>query len=696
MFACSHGSGCLELALQLLAIGVSNGAVIALNALGVTLVYGAVRIINVAHGDMFALTTVLVAFLIEQFGLQRGFHAAPLVGALVLTLVAAMLFGAALNIGIERAAFRPFRFLNSHDATIATFGLSFMLYQVALLWRKTQRDYHYGEHRSVPGLPEVPVMRIPEILSNNNLVAAAKLRLHVTYTLKDLLVLLIAVGLTGGVGILLQYTRIGRSIRAVSQDRELAQLSGVDPEHVIRLVFALGGAVAGAGAFVFTLYYDRPFGQHGLESGLIALTAAVLGGIGRPRGAFIGSMLLGIVASFSDYFLHAQWTPVLVLALLIVGLMLRPRGLFGDRHDVDVSIAPSAPQEGDHNSTTPWRRFLPIILITLSLVYPILDAGLRLHTLILASSMLLWLLSVVGFHIIWRFAGIMNLGYVAAYALGAYTAAFLTTGTTLFGRVIASEYMLVLGSAAIVGITYGTVLAFMTRRMRGDYIAIATLSTAEIVRRTLLNFYRITGGDGGMAALPPPRILSFPLTQPVFRYYFVLVVVLIVIAASARLAHSRLGRAWNAIRLDPVAAAGSGVGAEHTIWLAHILSAGVAAVAGALFANVFSFAHPQQASFLVGVMVLAAASLGRGPALLASVVGGLLIAGYDQFGVRLLADAIAWLPGWNGPLANALDLRSLSYGTFGLALYLTVVWRTRTWNHSTRTAQRPVAVINHP
>ena len=175
-------------------------------------------------------------------------------------------------------------------------------------------------------MADVPHGSIPELLPRINLVRAAGLKLDVAYSLKDLLVLLLAVGLALLVSWFLRSTRAGRSLRACAQDPEAAQLCGVNRERAIRPTFALGGALAGVSAFIFAMYYNRPFGQHGAQSGLIAFAAAVLGGIGSPIGALLSGLLFGVLSSFSDFFLQTQWTPVLVLLILIVLLLVRPTG----------------------------------------------------------------------------------------------------------------------------------------------------------------------------------------------------------------------------------------------------------------------------------------------------------------------------------------------------------------------------------
>src|SRR5262249_53440008 len=151
----------------------------------------------------------------------------------------------------------------------------------------------------------------------------------VVLTFKVVLVLLIAAGVALGGALLLARTRTGRLLRAVAQDPETTILMGGNPSQANLIAFAVGGAIAGVGAAIFAAYFGGANAQYGLRSGLAAMTAAVLGGVGDPRGALVGGMILGVVTSFSDYWLDAQWTPVLVLLLLVALLAFRPSGLLG-------------------------------------------------------------------------------------------------------------------------------------------------------------------------------------------------------------------------------------------------------------------------------------------------------------------------------------------------------------------------------
>ena len=374
--SCSLHLSCSELILQLLVFGLSNGAVLALNAIGVTVVYGTVRTLNLAHGDVFALSSVLVTTIITSLGVQPNWPPALKLGILAALLVAAMLFGAILNVAIEQTAFKPFRGRSRLAPLIATLGISFMLYQAALFWRTTLPSWIPGDHRSVPGLPEVPIDSIPELLPNIDLVRALNLPLQVTFHFNDLFVLLVAGVFALGVTVFMQHTATGRAIRACAQNPQLAQICGVNLDGTIRRAFAFGGALAGAAAFVFALYYSRPFGNHGAQSGLIAFTAAMLGGIGSPTGALVSGLTLGISGAFSDYFLAAQWTPVLLQTLLIGLLILRPTGLATGEHTDplnsnttrDAAILTTSSQRTHPNRWLVWG------LIGLAAAFPVLSS----------------------------------------------------------------------------------------------------------------------------------------------------------------------------------------------------------------------------------------------------------------------------------------------------------------------------------
>jgi branched-subunit amino acid ABC-type transport system permease component len=357
--------------LQILVFGLSNGAVLALNAIGVTILYSTVRTLNLAHGDVFALTPALVTSTVNAVALSQAWPPLQLAGALILVLLAAAGVGALLSMGVEQLAFRPFRGSSRLAPLIATLGLSFILFQGALVWRTFQGSWIPGEHRSVPGLPEVPIDGIPSLLPEINL--AAKLGIpNLVLRFSDLLVIGLAVFFVLLAAWFLERTRTGRAIQALSQNPQAAQILGVDVDATIRRAFAVGGAFAGAAAFVFALYYGRPFGVHGAQSGLMAFAAALLGGIGSPRGALVSGLLVGVFSSLFDYYFSAQWTPVLLLVLVLLLLTWRPRGLAVS----GAAEAESAPLRDfvlarDAGSRVGMRRGMIVLLAALGL-FPLL------------------------------------------------------------------------------------------------------------------------------------------------------------------------------------------------------------------------------------------------------------------------------------------------------------------------------------
>jgi branched-chain amino acid transport system permease protein len=672
---------CGEVLLQLLGIGLSNGAIIALNAIGVTLVYGAVRTINFAYGDLFALTTVVVTTVIGRLGLRAGLPFPLLAGGLLLALGAAILFAVVLNVAVERAAFRPFRSSSRLAPLIATIGLSFILFQAALILA-TIENFGIPQHHSDPdNLIDVPRRGIAEFLPKLNLVQATGLNLDVSYTLKDLLVLLLAAALALLVGWFIRRTRSGQAIRACAQDAELAELCGVDRNGIIRLAFAIGGALAGASAFIFALYYNRPFGQHGVQSGLIAFAAAVLGGIGNPIGAFVSGLLLGVLAAMSDYFLAAEWTPVLVLAVLIILLVLRPTGLVAEERSEDAATAPAVWVVAARPRSR--GRWLTVGLIALGLIYPLLDQALGIREQAVMTGILLFALLALGLNILLGFAGLLDLGYAAIFAIGGYTAALLLGSgeRTPFGVRAPYDFLVVLALSAAVAGLFGALNGALTLRLRDDYLAIVTLAFGQLVPQVFLNLDQWTNGKQGISAVPPPRVLTWTLQSPVQRYYLAFALLVVIAIASQRIANSRLGRAWAAMSADAGAAASSGINLARSKLLAFTLGAVVAGIAGALFASIFSYVNTDQSDFTISAMVLAMVIIGGTGSVRGAIIGALIIAGYNQLAISRLGAWVEHVGQVGGealrPLIAARDPRGLSSLFFGLALYLAVLLRAR-------------------
>ena len=295
---------------QILAYGVADGAIYALVALGYTMVYGIIELINFAHGDVFTLGAFFSLALMPAFGLAEGRSQGlglvlPMLGLFLVT----MALCGAVNVAIERVAYRPLRGAPRLAPLITAIGMSSILEGLMFMWRGPF-NLHYP-----------------------NLLPDARIALGggASVGLKDALVILVAVLLVIGLSAFINGSKLGKAMRATAQDRDAAQLMGIDINLTIATTFFIGALLAGAGGIIYGLYFNNVDAFLGFTAGLIAFTAAVFGGIGNIPGAALGGLAIGIVKSFSDAYFDSAWTEVFVFAILIVVLVFRPTGLLGMR-----------------------------------------------------------------------------------------------------------------------------------------------------------------------------------------------------------------------------------------------------------------------------------------------------------------------------------------------------------------------------
>ena len=302
----------MDIFLQQLVNGLVLGSIYALVALGYTMVYGILGLINFAHGDICmigALTALTVAQALAAMGLP-----APLV--LVLSALAAVAVCSALGVSIERAAYRPLRRAPRLAPLITAIGVSILLqYSAALIWGKQY-------------------LSMPELMKPSEIAVSG---VHLT----DLqaFIFLLACAIMGGLLWFIRSTRAGRAMRATEQNPDVAGLMGVNVNHVIMLTFLLGSAVGAVAGVMVVLYYGIGHYFMGFMLGLKAFTAAVLGGIGNVAGAMLGGMLLGVVESLATGYigdltggvLGSNYRDVFAFLVLILVLVFRPSGLLGER-----------------------------------------------------------------------------------------------------------------------------------------------------------------------------------------------------------------------------------------------------------------------------------------------------------------------------------------------------------------------------
>jgi branched-chain amino acid transport system permease protein len=294
-------------------IGLTNGALYALVALGYTLVYGILELINFAHGDVFMLGAMMAAVLIDEFGLTETSSFGSVLPAILVSLAVAMLGCGLINVTVERIAYKPLRNAPRLAPLITAIGMSFILQNVAIVWQGT-------ETVSVDKtLPDGKVFAIGEVV----------------YTWDRLFVVLVTVPVLVLLMWLVQYTRQGKAMRATAQDKDAAAMMGIDVNRTISFTFLIAGGLAGAAGVIFAFYYTTVRFDNGFTLGLIAFTAAVLGGIGNLPGAVLGAVLIGLLQAFNEGLSwHAPgpaWTTSIVFGILILILVFRPQGLLGEQ-----------------------------------------------------------------------------------------------------------------------------------------------------------------------------------------------------------------------------------------------------------------------------------------------------------------------------------------------------------------------------
>jgi branched-chain amino acid transport system permease protein len=309
-----------------LIIGLTNGMYIALIALGYTLVYGIVELINFAHGEVYMLGAFFSLTLIGLFGLTTQTPLGTRIPLILLILLITMIFTALLNVTIERLAYRRLRNAPRLAPLISAIGVSFLLQNIGLLWGYLR----FPALNGVMGSNAVAPKSYPQLIPNDNLFEGLGEQIRIRFTLKDLVVLIVSVTLLVGLYLFVQRTKLGKAMRATAQDRDASALMGIDVNRTIALAFVLGGALAGAAGMLVGLYNGTAVFTMGFTAGLRSFTAAVLGGIGNIIGAMLGGLVIGLVSALSDQYLSARWTNAIVFAILVIILVFRPTGLLGE------------------------------------------------------------------------------------------------------------------------------------------------------------------------------------------------------------------------------------------------------------------------------------------------------------------------------------------------------------------------------
>ena len=308
-----------QLFIQLTVNGVTLGSLYALIALGYTMVYGILKLLNFAHGDVYMVGAFIGYGVLSGLGgpLSPDLALAPLV---LLMFLAAMLGSGLLGVAIERFAYRPLREAPRLAPLISALGVSFFLQNsVLLLFGAQFRTYN----SFVLGSPT------PELFEPGPLIDPVFKIRGVNVQLIQLLVLLVTVGLCLALTAMVARTRVGKAMRATAYDREGAMMMGIDTDRVIGFTFFIGSVLAGAAGVMFGLLFSQVFHFMGFLAGLKGFTAAVVGGIGSIPGAMLGGLVVGLAEAYASGYFGGRWAELVVFGILIFVLLVRPQGLLG-------------------------------------------------------------------------------------------------------------------------------------------------------------------------------------------------------------------------------------------------------------------------------------------------------------------------------------------------------------------------------
>jgi branched-chain amino acid transport system permease protein len=306
--------------------GLTLGAIYAMIALGYTMVYGVLQLINFAHSEVFMIGTVVTLYAFRDwFGVTDPLGGIFLVVVIVGTLAATMAASGLTAVALERLAYRPLR---KRGAPRLAFLISAIGASFAISYAFNLMDgRHYLLDLRLPGILGAAKEKAPVVMESETVFSL----FGAPFQNKRLLVILVAVGMMFLLDLMVRRTKLGRGIRAVAQDSETASLMGVNIDRVVVFTFLIGGVMAGAAGTLWGVFFGTAQWNIGFLPGIKAFTAAVLGGIGNLRGAMAGGMLLGLVEAYGSAAIGANWKDVIAFVVLVAVLMFRPTGLFGER-----------------------------------------------------------------------------------------------------------------------------------------------------------------------------------------------------------------------------------------------------------------------------------------------------------------------------------------------------------------------------
>ncbi len=563
--------------LDTLIAGLLRGNVYALGAVGISLIFGVMNVVNFAQFSFFGLGGMLAWFFVAEEGLPFWL-ALPLV----------LLICAAIGLVTNLAVVRPLAKYLPLAAMLSTYAVSQIL--------DNSSEIAFGAQDRV----------FPQVLPTSNLHIGS-----MSFGTSDVVMLGITLVVMVVMGLFLKYSKIGHAIRATSQDQEAALQVGIPVGTVQHVSFVIASALGGLAGVFFALYVGIADPSSGLDTGTVAFVAATLGGLGSLVGAVIGGFVLGILEAFGIYFLGDASDQIIVFAILIIVLIVRPGGLLGK-----VPLISTEPLTGTFLGKgrpfrIPWWVW-PAAIVVGGVVVPLLGND---DLLTAGTQVLIYAIIAAGFTVTAGQAGIVGLGQAGPIAIGAYASALLT----LYAHFSFWEALPIAGLVAAV---IASVLASAIWGVKGHYVSIATLGLGIAIVAIIQLVV-----PQGLYDIPVPEWFGTPLSSPQAYYVIDFVVLVITLVVMWRIRRSHLGKVISSVGSDEVAALASGVRGRNYKALAFAVSAFFAGIGGSLLAGQYTYIDTTDFTTLMSVLVVTIVIMGGVNLPYGAVIGSIVLIG---------------------------------------------------------------------
>ncbi|QAY59468.1 ABC transporter permease [Microbacterium protaetiae] len=574
--------------LDTLIAGLLRGNVYALGAVGVSLVFGVMNVVNFAQFSFFGLGAMLAWFFVVTLGYSFWI-------ALPLVLVICALLGLVINISVVRplAKYLPLA------AMLSTYAVSQVLDNASQLAFSAQ-------------------FRVfPQVLPTSNL-HIGNMRVGTS----DIVMLGVTAVVMVAMSLFLKYGKTGRAIRATAQDQEAALQMGIPVGPVQNLSFVIASALGGLAGIFFSLYIGVVNPTSGLNIGMTSFVAATLGGLGSLVGAVIGGFVLGIFEAFGIYAFGDAARQIIVFVILIVVLIVRPGGLLGK-----IPLISSEPLTGTFlGKGRPLRipRWVWVAAILAGgVVIPLVANNYLLTT---GTQVLVYAIIAAGFTVTAGQAGVLALGQAGPIAIGAYASAMLSVYVHI-------PFWFALPLAGLIAAVIASVLASPIWGVKGHYISIATLGLGIAIVAVIQLIV-----PQAIYNIPVPSIGGIPLNTPLAYYLIDFVILMLTLLIMWRLRRSHLGRVISSVGSDEVAALASGVRVRDYKALAFAVSAFFAGIGGSLLAHQYTYIDTTIFTMLMSLLVVTIVILGGISLPYGAVVGSIILIG----AMELLRFAPEW------------------------------------------------------